>query len=55
MSGKSALSPDHDFAALANNMSQLAWMADEKGEIFWYNDRWFNYSGTTLAWISTAR
>ena len=48
MSGKSALSPDHDFAALANNMSQLAWMADEKGEIFWYNDRWFNYSGTTL-------
>ena len=37
-----------DFAALANNISQLAWMADEKGEIFWYNDRWFDYSGTTL-------
>src|SRR5450755_476828 len=36
MSGKSPLSPDHDVAALANNMSQPAWMADEKGEIFWY-------------------
>jgi diguanylate cyclase (GGDEF)-like protein/PAS domain S-box-containing protein len=36
------------FRALANNISQLAWMADEKGDIFWYNDRWFDYSGTTL-------
>jgi PAS domain S-box-containing protein len=33
--------------ALANNISQLAWMADEKGHIFWYNDRWFEYTGTT--------
>jgi PAS domain S-box-containing protein len=37
------------FNALANNISQLAWMADEKGSIFWYNDRWFDYTGTTLA------
>jgi diguanylate cyclase (GGDEF)-like protein/PAS domain S-box-containing protein len=36
------------FRTLANNISQLAWMADESGEIFWYNDRWFEYSGTTL-------
>jgi diguanylate cyclase (GGDEF)-like protein/PAS domain S-box-containing protein len=36
------------FRTLANNISQLAWMADEKGDIFWYNDRWFEYSGTTL-------
>jgi diguanylate cyclase (GGDEF)-like protein/PAS domain S-box-containing protein len=36
------------FRALANNISQFAWMADEKGYIFWYNDRWFNYTGTTL-------
>jgi diguanylate cyclase (GGDEF)-like protein/PAS domain S-box-containing protein len=36
------------FRTLANNISQLAWMADEKGTIFWYNDRWFEYSGTTL-------
>jgi PAS domain S-box-containing protein len=36
------------FRTLANNISQLAWMADEKGYIFWYNQRWFDYSGTTL-------
>jgi PAS domain S-box-containing protein len=36
------------FSTLANNISQLAWMADEKGSIFWYNDRWFQYTGTTL-------
>jgi len=37
------------FSTLANNISQLAWMADDKGYIFWYNDRWFEYTGTTLA------
>ncbi|MGA7968422.1 MAG: PAS domain S-box protein, partial [Terriglobales bacterium] len=37
------------FRDMANNISQLAWMADEKGYIFWYNDRWFDYTGTTLA------
>jgi diguanylate cyclase (GGDEF)-like protein/PAS domain S-box-containing protein len=36
------------FGNVANNMSQLAWMADEKGHIFWYNDRWFDFTGTTL-------
>nr|WP_290225188.1 PAS domain S-box protein [Trichocoleus desertorum] len=36
------------FRTLADNMSQFAWMADETGWIFWYNQRWFNYTGTTL-------
>jgi PAS domain S-box-containing protein len=36
------------FRTLADNMSQLAWMADENGSIFWYNQRWFEYTGTTL-------
>jgi PAS domain S-box-containing protein len=36
------------FRTLADNMSQLAWMADENGWIFWYNKRWFEYTGTTL-------
>jgi PAS domain S-box-containing protein len=36
------------FRNLANNISQLAWMADEKGWIFWCNQRWFDYTGTTL-------
>src|SRR3569832_119032 len=37
-----------DFRTLADNMSQLAWMTDEKGSHFWFNQRWFEYSGATL-------
>ena len=36
------------FHTLANSIPQLAWMADEKGSIFWYNQRWFDHTGTTL-------
>ena len=36
------------FHDLANNISQLAWMADATGWIFWYNQRFFDYTGTTL-------
>jgi hypothetical protein len=27
---------------------QLAWMADAQGSIYWYIQRWFDYTGTTL-------
>ena len=36
------------FRTLADNISQLAWMARPDGWIFWYNKRWFEYTGTTL-------
>lgn len=36
------------FRTLADNISQFAWMADEKGWIFWYNQRWHDYTGETL-------
>ncbi len=36
------------FRALADNIAQLAWMTDPSGWIFWYNQRWFDYTGTTL-------
>lgn len=36
------------FRMLANTISQFAWMADSSGWIFWYNQRWFDYTGTTL-------
>ena len=39
---------ERQFRILANSISQLAWMADGKGYIFWYNDRWYEYTGTTL-------
>ncbi|MBE9092571.1 PAS domain S-box protein [Tychonema sp. LEGE 07203] len=35
------------FRALADNIAQLAWMTDPSGRIFWYNQRWFDYTGTT--------
>ncbi len=36
------------FRMMAENIAQFAWMADEKGWISWYNQRWFDYTGTTL-------
>lgn len=36
------------FRTLADNISQLAWMADANGSIFWYNRRWFDYTGTSF-------
>jgi PAS domain S-box-containing protein len=45
---KRAEESEERFRTLAENMSQLAWMADEAGWIFWYNQRWYDYTGTTL-------
>jgi PAS domain S-box-containing protein len=39
---------ERQFRTLADSIPQLAWMADPDGEIFWYNRRWFEYTGTTL-------
>jgi len=36
------------FRALADNITQLAWMADGKGRMVWLNRRWFEYTGTSL-------
>jgi len=36
------------FRTLAENISQFTWMADPTGWIFWYNQRWYDYTGTTL-------
>ena len=32
----------------ANNIPNLAWMAEANGWIFWYNKQWYEYTGTTL-------
>ena len=36
------------FRTLANAIPQLAWMAEANGERFWFNQRWFDFTGTTL-------
>jgi PAS domain S-box-containing protein len=33
------------FRTLADNIAAFAWMADSKGNIYWYNKRWFDYTG----------
>jgi PAS domain S-box-containing protein len=35
------------FRAMANSISQLVWTARADGFIFWYNQRWYDYTGTT--------
>ncbi len=35
------------FRTLANAIPQLCWMANADGWIFWYNERWYQYTGTT--------
>ena len=34
------------FQLLADTIPQLAWMADASGNIHWYNQRWYEYTGT---------
>ena len=35
------------FRTLANAIPQLCWMANADGWIFWYNGRWYEYTGMT--------
>lgn len=43
------LEGDVNFQLMANSIPQLAWMAHADGWIFWYNQRWYDYTGTTPA------
>lgn len=36
------------FRALANTIDQFAWTCDQLGYATWYNDRWYDYTGTTF-------
>lgn len=38
---------NHSLSMLADSISHLAWMADKDGWIYWYNKRWYEYTGTT--------
>lgn len=44
------------FRTLADNISQLVWMADAKGRVVWFNQRWRDFTGSaplemkTLGW-----
>ena len=38
---------EEQFHAFANSLPELCWMAYGDGSIFWYNERWYEYTGTT--------
>jgi PAS domain S-box-containing protein len=33
------------FRILADSIPQLAWMADETGAVYWFNQRWYQFTG----------
>ncbi|GAA4334713.1 PAS domain-containing protein [Flaviaesturariibacter amylovorans] len=39
---------EEQFRTLANSIPQLAWMADADGSVYWYNERWYEYTGTAF-------
>ncbi len=45
---KQVLANERQWQTLANSIPPMAWMADEKGWLFWYNHRWYEYTGTTF-------
>jgi PAS domain S-box-containing protein len=38
---------EEQFRTLAEAIPQLCWMARGDGYVFWYNQRWYTYTGTT--------
>ncbi len=45
---KSLRESEERFRDLADNIPNLAWMANADGWIFWYNKQWYEYTGTTF-------
>jgi PAS domain S-box-containing protein len=39
---------ERQFHTLADSIPQLVWTAKPDGHIFWYNRRWYDYTGTTF-------
>ncbi len=39
---------ENQFRTLADSIPQLAWMADADGQIFWFNQRWYDYTGLSF-------
>lgn len=39
---------EEQLRTLANSLPQLAWISDAKGFRYWYNQRWYDYTGASL-------
>jgi len=40
---------ERQFRSLSDSIPTLCWMAEADGYIFWYNSRWYDYTGTSPA------
>lgn len=43
-----ARASEERFQTMVDSLPQLAWIAEPDGYIFWYNRRWYEYTGTTF-------
>ncbi len=41
-------SSEKQFRIFADSIHSLAWSGNSEGWLYWYNQRWFDYTGTTL-------
>ncbi|HSH18071.1 MAG TPA: ATP-binding protein, partial [Candidatus Saccharimonadales bacterium] len=39
---------EEHFKTFANNIQNLAWMAESDGGIYWYNQQWYDYTGSNF-------
>jgi PAS domain S-box-containing protein len=46
--GEQAREAEAQFRAMADNIPQLSWMASANGSVFWFNRRWYEYTGATF-------
>jgi PAS domain S-box-containing protein len=45
---KQILESGNQFRTFADSIQNLAWIANADGWVYWYNQRWYDYTGTTL-------
>ncbi|MBC7886991.1 MAG: PAS domain S-box protein [Ferruginibacter sp.] len=45
---KKIVESEQRFRTMADNIPNLAWMANADGWIFWYNKKWYEYTGTDI-------
>ena len=39
---------EKEFEALINAIPDLAWLATADGDVYWFNDRFYQYTGLTF-------
>lgn len=44
---RALLERERELHTLANSIPQMAWMADADGAVLWFNQRWYDYTGTS--------